>query len=249
MQNTEFQVGVIKPVECMKEGWELIKDQYWLFLGITFVGMLIGGIIPFGIGIGAMFCGIYYTMIQKLDGKPFEFGDLFKGFNYFLQGLIPMLIVIIPMVIMMLIMYASMFAMLFSSMDSRGKIDDTIIWKLYGTMFIEAIPFSLLMGCLHALIMFAFPLIVDKNLSGMEAFKLSAKAVWQNLSGVVGLILVEFVLGIIGYMICGIGLYFTMPIMFAGVLVAYRKVFPNLNAQRFSNPPPPNAYGNAGNWQ
>ena len=71
MMNQEFNVGVIKPVECMKEGWELIKDQYWLFVGITFVGMLIGGFIPFGIGVGAMFCGIYYTMIQKLDGKHF----------------------------------------------------------------------------------------------------------------------------------------------------------------------------------
>ncbi len=36
----EFNTGVIRPVECMKEGWELIKDEYWLFLGITFVGML-----------------------------------------------------------------------------------------------------------------------------------------------------------------------------------------------------------------
>lgn len=241
MMNQEFNVGVIKPVECMKEGWELIKDQYWLFLGITFVGMLIGGLIPFGIVVGAMFCGIYYTMIQKLDGKPFEFGDLFKGFNYFIQGLIPMLIIIIPAVVLGIVMYASMFAVLFSSMDSRGKIDDAVIWKLYGTVFVEGIVLSLVMGCLHALIMFAFPLIVDKNLSGMDAFKLSAKAVWQNLSGVVGLILVEFVLGLIGYLICGVGLYLTMPIMFAGVLVAYRRVFPKVN-MGFNAPPPPNTY-------
>ncbi len=242
MQNEQFNIGVIKPVECMKEGWELIKDQYWLFLGITFVGMLIGGLIPFGIGIGAMFCGIYFTMIQKLDGKPFEFGDLFKGFNYFLQGLIPMLIIIVPMVILMIVMYASIAAVLFSSMDSKGRIDDSVIWKLYGTMFVEGVFMSLLMGCLHALIMFAFPLIVDKNMSGMDAFKLSAKAVWQNLSGVVGLILAEFVLGFLGYLACAIGVYFTMPIMFAGVLVAYRKVFPKFNSQKFNTPPMPNAY-------
>ena len=54
----EFQTGVIRPIECMKEGWDLIKDQYWLILGITTVGMLIGSFIPLGIGIGAMFCGI-----------------------------------------------------------------------------------------------------------------------------------------------------------------------------------------------
>jgi hypothetical protein len=30
----EFRTGVIKPLECIKEGWALIKDQYWLFFGI-----------------------------------------------------------------------------------------------------------------------------------------------------------------------------------------------------------------------
>jgi len=30
----EFRSGVISPVECVKEGWQLIKDQYWLFSGL-----------------------------------------------------------------------------------------------------------------------------------------------------------------------------------------------------------------------
>jgi uncharacterized membrane protein len=179
--------------------------------------------------------------MQKMDGRPFEFGDIFKGFNHFVAGLIPMLIIIVPAVLMTIVMYASLFAVMFSSMDAKGRIDDSVIWKLYGTLFVEGVILSLFMGCLHALIMFAFPLIVDRNLGGLDAFKLSAKAVWQNLSGVVGIILVEFVLGFIGYLACGIGLYFVLPIMFAGVFVAYRKVFPKLN-QGFSMPPPPNAY-------
>ena len=37
---TDFNSKVIKPTACVKEGWELIKDQYWLFLGISFLGML-----------------------------------------------------------------------------------------------------------------------------------------------------------------------------------------------------------------
>jgi hypothetical protein len=35
---TEFRRGAIAPMECIKEGWALIKDQYWLFLGIRFAG-------------------------------------------------------------------------------------------------------------------------------------------------------------------------------------------------------------------
>jgi hypothetical protein len=243
MINNQFNVGVIKPVECMKEGWELIKDQYWLFLGICLVGLLIGSLIPLGIGIGAMFCGIYYTLSRKMDGQPFEFGDLFnKGFGFFVQGLIPTLIVIIPAIIMSVFLYVSMIAIFLSSMDSRGKIDDTIVIKLWGTMMVEGIVLSLVMGCLHALIMFSYPLIVERNLSGLDAFKLSAKAVWHNLGGVVGLILVEFALGILGYIACLIGVYFTLPIMFAGVFVAYRKVFPKISQSNFNVPPMPNAY-------
>jgi uncharacterized membrane protein len=151
------------------------------------------------------------------------------------------LVVIIPAVIMTLVMYASMIAVFFASMDSKGKIDDSVVFKLYGTMMIEGVVLGLGMGCLHALIMFSYPLLVERNLSGMEAFKLSAKAVWQNLGGVVGLIIAEFLLGLIGYFACVIGIYFTFPIMFAGVFVAYRRVFPKVDSA-FNMPPMPSSY-------
>ena len=239
----EFNVGVIKPVECMKEGWELIKDQYWLFLGITFVGMLLGGLIPFGIALGAMFCGIYYAVYRKERGETPEFGDVFKGFSYFGASIVPMLLIIVPMVIMTLVMYASIFAMVFGSVNSGGRFDeDAFILQLYGVLIVEGVIMSLILGCLHSLIMFAFPLIVDRGLSGLDSFKLSARAVWQNLGGVVGIITLEFLMGIVGYMVCGIGLYFVLPVMFAGVWVAYRRVFPSLEKAGFNVPPPPTAF-------
>jgi hypothetical protein len=242
MMNTEFKVGVIEPVQCMKEGWELIKNDYWLFFGIVFVGMIIGALIPLGIGIGAMFCGIYYVLLNKMDGKPVEFGDLFKGFNYFGQGLIAMLIVVIPAVILSIFMSLSVFGVFFASMDKNGVPSDTTFFALWGAVLVESVVAAIFFSCLHALIMFSFPLIVDKNLSGWEAFKLSARAVRQNLSGVVGIILVETGLGFVSYLACGIGLYFTLPIMYAGVLVAYRRVFPKNNSQPFGSAAPQNAF-------
>src|SRR5687768_1321721 len=107
MNQIEFKTGVIRPVECMKEGWELIKDEYWLIFAITLVGMLIGGLIPLGIGIGAMFCGIYFVLLKKMNSERIEFGDLFKGFEYFLPGLIVTLVIIIPAVISVIFVYGS----------------------------------------------------------------------------------------------------------------------------------------------
>jgi uncharacterized membrane protein len=237
---TEFQTGVIRPIECMKEGWELIKDDYWLIFGITAVGLLISGFIPLGIGIGAMFCGIYYVLIKKINGQPIEFGDLFKGFNFFAPGLIVSLFVIIPAIISVFVIYGSVVAFVITAANTNSSAQEGVIWGMIVSLFVEAVIVSLILSCLHTLIMFAYPLIADRNLGGVEAFKLSTRAVWANLSGVIGIILVEFVMGIIGYMAFIVGVYFVVPIMFAGVTVAYRRVFPP--QQTFNNPPPINYY-------
>ena len=34
-----FKRQAVEPVQCLKNGWELVKDQYWLFVGMTFVGV------------------------------------------------------------------------------------------------------------------------------------------------------------------------------------------------------------------
>lgn len=241
MNPTEFRTGVIRPIECMKEGWELIKDQYGLFLGITVVGMLVAGFIPLGLGVGAMFCGIYYVLFRKMNRQPVEFGDLFKNFgSYFVPGLIVTLVVIVPAVISVFVLYGSMVAFFVAAIEPRGGINEGVLYAMFATIFVEAVVISLVTGSLHALIMFAYPLIVERNLSGSDALKLSMKAVWANLSGVVGLILLEFLMGIVGYLFFIVGVYLLLPIMFAGVLVAYRRVFPS--PERFSEPTASNYY-------
>jgi uncharacterized membrane protein len=97
------------------------------------------------------------------------------------------------------------------------------------------------MVCVHTLLMFSFPLIVDRNLGAIKAMTTSARAVLKNIGGVVGLIVVNFGLVFLGYLALCVGIYFVIPIIIAGQLVAYRRVFPRLNPQNF-NPPPPNMY-------
>ena len=83
------------------------------------------------------------------------------------------------------------------------------------------------MVCFHTLLMFSFPLIVDRNLSAVKAMTTSARAVLRNLGGVVGLILVNFGLVLVGELAFCVGVYFVIPILIAGNVVAYRKVFPS----------------------
>ena len=53
---------------------------------------------------------------------------------------------------------------------------------------------SLAVQCLF---LFAYPLIADRNLPGLEAIKLSYRAALQNLSGIIGLILLLAGMGIV----------------------------------------------------
>jgi len=246
MTNIEFKTGVIRPVECMKEGWELIKDQYWLFFGITFVGMIIAGVVPFGILLGAMFCGIYYCLFQKVQNGRATFEGLFKGFDYLVPGLIATLVLIVPAVVLGVLAYIPLIMMQIAMTRSKNPNPDEIFAYL-GFFFVEMIVLWLVLGSIHAFLFFAYPLIVEYKLPGLDAFKLSAKAVWKNLGGVVGFIALEVVLVIIGYLLCIVGVYLTLPLMFAGAFVAYRKVFTPFEAQNF-NPPPPSAFQGAGSY-
>jgi len=83
----------IQPVDCFKQSWAAIKEQYWLMLGVCFVGMMVGGTVPVVI-FGPMFCGIYLCLLQRLAGQRVEFATLFKGFDFFKESLLATLIMV-----------------------------------------------------------------------------------------------------------------------------------------------------------
>ena len=217
----EINTGVIRPVECMKEGWELIKNDYWIFFAITLVGLLLGGVSMY-ILVGAMLCGIYYCFLQKIDGKPVVFDNLWKGFQWLVPGLIATIILIVPMFIVLGFIYAPFIA---AMMMGPRLSESEMMGLLFGSMAIDLV-FIVVMICFHTLLMFTFPLMVDRNLGAFEAMKTSAKGVWKNLGGIAGFYGVIFLLSIAGVLTCGLGTYFVLPIILAGTTVAYRKIFP-----------------------
>jgi hypothetical protein len=237
----EFRTGVIEPVACFKEGWALVKDQYWLFLGIVLVGMLIGGVIPIVL-LGAMMVGIYLCYFRKMRGETVEFGDLFKGFDYFSQGLIAALIQMIPMVVVMVPLYIIWIVFFVASMPRGSRMSPSESQTFFFTFFGFELVFIVIMMAVgivvHIFFLFAFPLIADKKLSGLDAVKLSIKAGKANLGGILRLLLLNMGLGILGMLACYIGVFALMPVTMAAQAVAYRRVFPE-TTQDFVSPPPP----------
>jgi hypothetical protein len=225
----EFTRGAIRPFQCLSDGWQLIKDRYWLFLGITVVGVLIGSLAPLGILMGPCMCGIHYCMIRQQEGKSVEFGMLFKGFDYFVQSLIATLIMLIPMMILIIPFYIVFLIVMLKAMpDQRHNPhpDPKALMTFFGTMggfFLFIFCISILV---HIVFFFVYPLIVDRRLGGVEAVKVSAGAAFANFWSVLGLTLLNGLLGLLGVMCCYVGAFFVMPIGFAAVWTAYRQVFP-----------------------
>lgn len=237
MMNTpEFRTGVIRPVEVYKEAWEIMKDQFWLIFAITLVGLLIGSVVPIVL-VGPMLCGIYLCLLDKVDGQPVVFDRLFKGFNYFLPGLIVALVFMVPVMVFFVVVYIPMIAIAVAG--DRMSPDD--LWPFIIGMLAFELVFAVIMTLIHSLLIFAFPLIVDRGLNGWQAVKLSARAVWANRGGVAGLFGVGILVAFVGYLALCVGIYLAFPVLMMAMAVAYRKVFPSSEQVR-SEPPPPSAY-------
>jgi hypothetical protein len=237
MTNAEFKSGVIKPVECLKEAWAAIKPNYWLLLAIAIVGMMLGGITMYVL-LGAMMCGIYLCYLQAIDGHKVEFETLFKSFKYFWPSLPVIILFIGPMLGVFAVIY---FPLITATIMGARLSESEFRSLIFGSLALDLV-LTIIMVCLHTLLMFAFPLIVDRNLSGWQAIKVSAKSVWKNLGGVTGIWALMFAVNLVGLAAFCVGVYLTIPIILATQLVAYRKVFPKPENQPLNTPPPPSAF-------
>src|SRR4030095_14476834 len=240
----EFRRGVIAPMECIKEGWALIKDDYWLYFRIIIGGILLGGLIPI-ILLGPMMVGIFLCLQQRQRNQPVEFGLLFKGFDQFVAGLVATVLKMIPIFIMLIPYYIFLFGMMAFTMprgpDASPDEARAFVMSFFGfemLFFVGVMAISLLV---EIFFIFAYPLIADKNLSGLEAVKLSFRAAKANFGGILGLLLLNAAFGFVGVLCCIIGVYFYLPVSMAAQAVAYRRIFPDVRPTYPTAPPPPRA--------
>ena len=235
----EFSSGAVAPMECLKTGWATIKDRYWLFLGITLVAMLIGGAVPV-ILIGPMMCGLYLCLLAKMRGEQPQFELLFKGFDYFVPGLIAAAVQVVPALVLILPTYVFFLVFALSTMPAHdpyahNQAPPAIFFVVLVVFVIFVVAVSLV---LNVLFLLAYPLIVDRKLSGWDAIKTSARAAMKNFGGLLGLVLLNAGLAILGVIACYVGIIFVLPVAFASYAAAYRQVFPDI-PQTFAPAPPP----------
>jgi len=237
----EFKRNAVQPIECIKAGWELMRSQYWLFVGMTLVGMIIGSLIPFGILMGPMTCGLYLALFQTRRGQPIEFAVLFKGFDYFGDAVIAALLHYLPMIVIIAPAYVLYIVGMFTMMGAsqNGEPNPAAALGFFGIFGVIWLVIMVLLVVLSVLFTFAYPLIVDRRLSGLNAVKLSIRAGMANFWRLLGMIVLTGLLSSLGVLLCIVGVYLIMPISFAAVAAAYEQVFGLSEVQTNLPPPPP----------
>ena len=246
MQNfspaTPFKRGVVEPIYCIKTGWNLVRDQYWLFVGMALVAMILGSLVPFGIVLGPMMCGIYLALFRRRRGEMVEFGILFKGFDYFGESIVATLIHYVPMVMIIVPFYIVLYGGLFVISQGGGQPDPSTLWAYFGVLAVLMLVMVVVIMLLSVLFMFSYPLIVDRKMSGLDAAKLSAKAALANFWSLFGLLFLNGLIGFVGLLLCYVGFFLAIPVTFAAIAVAYEQVFGLGEVQGPNLPPPPPSF-------
>ncbi|HET6976833.1 MAG TPA: hypothetical protein VFI24_10950 [Pyrinomonadaceae bacterium] len=222
-----FNRKVVEPVQCLKNGWELVKDQYWLFVGIAAVGVMIGGAVPLGILLGPMMCGMYLIFFKKRRGEPIEFGMLFKGFDFFGPSLIATLLHIIPIVAIVVPAYFFFYISMVVGMVAQGNGDPNpaAMFGIMGAFMIFWLVVIVLVIIISIGFTFAYPLIVDRKLQGFDAVKLSFRGAMANFWRLLGMSLLSGLLSLCGALLCYVGVFLVFPIAYAAIACAYEQVY------------------------
>ena len=235
-----FRRNAVVPVACIKGGWETVKNQYWLFVGMTLIGVMIGSAVPLGILLGPMMCGLYLSFFKIRRGEPIEFGTLFKGFDYFGPSLIATLLHVVPIIAIVLPAYFIFYISIFVSMAAQGDEPNPAamfgMLAFFGLFWLFVMVVIIIMSIGFA---FSYPLIVDRKLQGFDAVKLSFRAAMANFWRLLGMMLLTSLMSIVGILACYIGVFFVFPIVYAAIAKAYEQVFGLSDGTQFSNMPPP----------
>jgi hypothetical protein len=182
---------------CIGRGWELVKKDFWLLVGVSFVGGLVasGGCIPYlgpiiGLVVGGpMMGGVYALYLKKIRGRPATFCDAFIGFS---TAFVPLM----------------------------------LTHLVSGLLTIVGCLLCILPGIyLGVSWMFAVPLVMDKKVEFWPAMELSRKVVSKHWWLMFGFLVVCGLVALAGVIACCVGVFVSAAVIQAAMMYAYEDIF------------------------
>ncbi len=249
----QYRSAAVNATACVREGWETIKPNYLLFLGMVVVQLLVvflATLVPFiGAVLGnmisaALVCGIFIAILAAFRGEQLSIAMMFEGFSRFVPVAVIMIIETIPFVIVAAVLVSS--GMLPEAPANNVNPEITaeqlqeLVQNIGAPLVISYAAAFLVSMALKALLFFAVPLIADRNVGAVEAISMSFRAARRNLGGIVLVMLLQFAIIVAGLLVFCIGIILVIPLYHAVEVAAYRQVFGKEAIE--SGPPAPDQY-------
>lgn len=190
----------VKFGEWIQAGFNLYKENFVVLAVANLIAVILSAV-TLGILAGPLLGGLVMIalgFLDKKEPKP-EIGDLFNGFQYFLDTFL-------FVVIWGAISVAA--TLLLNLIPCAGQIL---------SLFVSIV--------ISTLIMFGLYLIVDRKMGFWPASLASINLVKNNFFPFAGLMIVTGFLGYVGALACGIGIIVTLPVATCILAVAYRDIF------------------------
>ena len=206
--------------DCFFEAKEFLGKDYWSLWGLTFVGMLIAGAVPLIVA-GPIYCGLGLCFLAIERRQQPSFDLMFKGFEQFLNTLVPVLLY-------------SLFTFLVVPFYLVGVFGGMGLCSTGEGILIVLGMCSILCGVSVMIIgstfigygaMFACFLVAEYRLEGMDAFKISLKGIQMNFFGMFGVMIASMMVTFCAILLCYIPFLMRMPIFTCAPFICYRKIF------------------------
>ncbi len=219
----EFYTDRVSSRQMMGEAWRILWPQYyWITLGICLVGLIVGSAAPMAVLMGPMMCGMFICFFAMMRNERPTFEMLFKGFDMFVDSLVATLIMVGVSILVMIPMVALMIGGMIAVSEQAGVVAPGILVAVIAAYLLA----NLAMMVVQLLFSFSYPLIVDYNLSGVDAVKLSARAAWANLSNVLRLTILIWLISIPALLLCYLPILLVIPVSLFAQALLYRRIFP-----------------------
>jgi uncharacterized membrane protein len=218
-------IGSLSIVQSLSRGWDSIKANIWLFGGFAVIYFLLSMILGFIPVVGQfvnlcsfIFSASIFSALNVFDTKrKLDFNDFFlwspKFLRLFVGNLLLIALFIFIMIPFAFILIAILGVGFFTELMKGPEVFEGLF---VGSTILILILAVILFIIILSIALFAYQYIIQfTELSYFDALKYSFKIGRNNIGQVVIFAFVALFLMILGGLLLGMGLFFTIPLIVA----------------------------------
>jgi len=222
--------------QCLSNAWDLLKNNFGMLFGGVAIYLLIqGGLsamaqIPIAgavltlvsvVIMGPLTGGVYYFMLKHIRHQPGDIGDIFSGFRLCFGQLVLCYLVMAILIFVSAIPGMAVTAYpIYLMVRQHAVSPPLVLWAAAG-LVVAIIP-VIYLGVSW---IFSLALVVDRQMEFWPALGVSRKMVGKHWWPVFGLVVVCALIKVAGLLVCCLGLFISMPLVFAAMMYAYESIF------------------------